>query len=185
MDEALLKELKEHMDKSIQALNKDLNGIRTGRASINLLDSVKVDYYGTLTPLNQISTVSTPESRLITIQPWDSNIIETIEKAIQKSELGLNPMSDGKIIRISIPNLSEERRKELVKVVKKMVEDYKVVLRNQRRNINEKLKKMKKEKEISEDDYFKQHDEVQKITDEYILQCDNILTAKEKEILEF
>lgn len=185
MDEALLKELKEHMDKSIEALNKDLNGIRTGRASINLLDSVKVDYYGTLTPLNQISTVSTPESRLITIQPWDSNIIETIEKAIQKSELGLNPMSDGKIIRISIPNLSEERRKELVKVVKKMVEDYKVVLRNQRRNINEKLKKMKKEKEISEDDYFKQHDEVQKITDEYILQCDNILTAKEKEILEF
>lgn len=185
MDEALLKELKEHMDKSIQALNKDLNGIRTGRASISLLDSVKVDYYGTLTPLNQISTVSTPESRLITIQPWDSNIIETIEKAIQKSELGLNPMSDGKIIRISIPNLSEERRKELVKVVKKMVEDYKVVLRNQRRNINEKLKKMKKEKEISEDDYFKQHDEVQKITDEYILQCDNILTAKEKEILEF
>lgn len=185
MDEALLKELKEHMDKSIQALHRDLNGIRTGRASINLLDSVKVDYYGTLTPLNQISTVSTPESRLITIQPWDSNIIETIEKAIQKSELGLNPMSDGKIIRISIPNLSEERRKELVKVVKKMVEDYKVVLRNQRRNINEKLKKMKKEKEISEDDYFKQHDEVQKITDEYILQCDNILTAKEKEILEF
>lgn len=185
MDEALLKELKEHMDKSIQALHRDLNGIRTGRASISLLDSVKVDYYGTLTPLNQIATVSTPESRLITIQPWDSNIIETIEKAIQKSELGLNPMSDGKIIRISIPNLSEERRKELVKVVKKMVEDYKVVLRNQRRNINEKLKKMKKEKEISEDDYFKQHDEVQKITDEYILQCDNILTAKEKEILEF
>lgn len=185
MHEALLKELKGYMDKSIQALQKDLNGIRTGRASVSLLDAIKIDYYGTLTPLNQVATISTPESRLITVQPWDSSIIDNIEKAIQKSDLGLNPMSDGKIISISIPSLSEERRKDLVRVVKKMVEDYKVVLRNHRRNINEKLKRMKKEKEISEDDYFKQHKEVQKITDDYILQCDKIFTNKEKEILEF
>jgi ribosome recycling factor len=173
------------MENSIKALQKDLNGIRTGRASISLVDGIKIDYYGTLTPLNQIATISIPESRLITIQPWDTNLIGDIEKTIQKSELGLNPMNDGKIIRINIPSLSEERRKELVKVIKKMIEDYKVELRNHRRNINEKLKKMKKDKELSEDDYFKQHDEVQKITDDYIAECDKILTSKEKEIIEF
>lgn len=185
MNEAIFKELKEHMDKSINTLHRDLNGIRTGRASVSLLDGIKVDYYGTLTPLNQVATISTPESRLITIQPWDTNIIGDIEKIILKSELGLNPMNDGKVIRISIPSLSEERRKELVKVVKKMVEECKVVLRNQRRNINEKLKKMKKDKEISEDDYFKHHDEVQKITNDYVTQSDKIFTDKEKEIIEF
>ena len=185
MDDALSKELKDHMDKSIKALEKDLNGIRTGRASTSLLDGIKVDYYGTVTPLNQIATISTPESRLITIQPWDTNIIGDIEKSIQRSELGLNPMNDGKIIRISIPSLSEERRKDLVKVVKKMVEDYKVEIRNHRRTINEKLKKMKKDKDISEDDYFKKHEEVQKITDDYVTQCDKIFTNKEKEIIEF
>jgi len=185
MNEELLKELKGQMDKSIQALHRDLNRIRTGRASISLLDVIKVDYYGTLTPLNQIATISTPESRLITIQPWDTNIIDDVERAIQKSELGLNPMNDGKIIRISIPSLSEERRKELVKVVKKMTEDCKVALRNHRRNINEKLKEIKKEKEISEDTYFRQHEKVQEITDDYASQCDKILTNKEKEILEF
>ena len=185
MDNALSKELKDHMEKSIKALEKDLNGIRTGRASTSLLDGIKVDYYGTLTILNQIATISTPESRLITIQPWDTNIIGDIEKSIQRSELGLNPMNDGKIIRISIPSLSEERRKDLVKVVKKMVEDYKIEIRNHRRDINEKLKKMKKDKDISEDDYFKQHDEVQKITDDYVTQCDKVFTNKEKEIIDF
>jgi len=185
MDDALSKELKDHMEKSIKALEKDLNGIRTGRASTSLLDGIKVDYYGTVTLLNQIATISTPESRLITIQPWDTNIIGDIEKSIQRSELGLNPMNDGKIIRISIPSLSEERRKDLVKVVRKMVEDYKVEIRNHRRDINEKLKKMKKDKDISEDDYFKQHEEVQKITDDYVTQCDKVFTNKEKEIIEF
>ena len=185
MTDGLLEKQESLMDKSIQALHKELNRIRTGRASLSLLDGIKVDYYGTLTPLNQIATLSTPESRLITIQPWDTSIIGSIEKAIQQSELGLNPMNDGKIIRISIPSLSEERRKELAKVIKKIIEDCKISLRNHRRNTNEELKKMKKEKEISEDDYFKKHDEVQKLTDTYIARCDIILAEKEKEILEF
>jgi ribosome recycling factor len=181
----ILQELKEHMDKSIQTLQRDLNGIRTGRASTSLLDGIKLDYYGTPTPLNQIATISTPESRLITIQPWDTTVITEIEKAVQKSELGLNPMNDGKVIRITIPNLSEERRKELVRIVKKMVEESKITLRNHRMNINEKLKKMKNDKELSEDSYFKQHEEVQKVTDDYVAQCDKISAVKEKEILEF
>ena len=185
MSEELLKDLKENMEKSIHALHKDLNRVRTGRASLSLLDGIMVDYYGTLTPLNQVATLAIPESRLMTIQPWDTTIIAIIEKAIQKSELGLNPMNDGKIIRISIPSLSEERRKELVKVVKKIIEDCKVSVRTHRRNMNEKLKKMKNDKDLSEDEYFKRHDEIQKITDEYIDQCDSISSAKEKEILEF
>jgi len=185
MNEKIQKELYEQMEKSIETLEKELSRIRTGRASVSLIDSIKVDYYGTATPLNQIATLSVPESRLITIQPWDTTIIGDIEKAIQKSELGLNPMSDGKIIRISIPSLSEERRRELVKVVKKIVEECKVSLRNHRRNINEKLRNFKKDKEISEDDYFKNHDEVQKITDDYVSRCDRVSTDKEKEILEF
>ena len=185
MSEAILENVREQMDKSIQALHKDLNRIRTGRASLSLLDGIKVDYYGTLTPINQIATLSIPESRLITIQPWDTNSIGDIEKAIQKSELGLNPMNDGKIIRINIPNLSEERRKELVKVVKKTIEDCKISIRNHRRSFNETLKKMKKDKAFSEDEYFNKHDDVQKITDDYISKCDNISLEKEKEILEF
>jgi ribosome recycling factor len=185
MSEKLIQEMKEHMDKTIQVLHKDLNRVRTGRASLSLLDGIKVDYYGTLTPLNQVATLSIPESRLIAIQPWDTTSIPEIEKAILKSELGLNPMNDGKIIRITIPNLSEERRKELVKVVKKIVEDARVTLRNQRRTSNEQLKEMKKDKGLSEDDYFKKHDEIQKITDGYIALCDKITGEKEKEILEF
>jgi ribosome recycling factor len=185
MSESILEKSREQMDKSIQALHKDLNRVRTGRASLSLLDGIMVDYYGTLTPIDQIATLSIPESRLITIQPWDTNIIGDIEKVIQKSDLGLNPMNDGKIIRINIPNLSEERRKELVKVVKNTIEDCKISLRNHRRSINEMLKKMKKDKEFSEDEYFNKHDDVQKITDEYISQCDKISLEKEKEILEF
>ena len=185
MAEAFLEELKEQMDSSLQSLDKELNRIRTGRASVSLIDGIKVNYYGTITPLNQIATLSVPESRLITIQPWDTNIIADIEKAIQKSDLGLNPMNDGKLIRISIPSLSEERRKELVKVAGKVVEDCKISLRNHRRNINENLKNKKKDKEISEDEYFKKHDEVQKMTDEYVAKCDKIFTEKEKDIIEF
>lgn len=185
MSDKLISEMKEHMEKTIQVLHKDLNRVRTGRASLSLLDGIKVDYYGTLTPLNQVATLSIPESRLIAIQPWDTTVISEIEKSILKSELGLNPMNDGKIIRITIPNLSEERRKELVKVVKKIVEDAKVALRNHRRTCNEQLKDLKKDKGLSEDDYFKKHDEIQKITDSYIAQCDTITGEKEKEILEF
>jgi ribosome recycling factor len=185
MSEDLLKELRTDMDKSIEALHKDLNRVRTGRASLSLLDGIMIDYYGTLTPLNQVATLAIPESRLITIQPWDVSSIPAIEKGIQKSELGLNPMNDGKIIRISIPSLSEERRKELVKVVKKIVEESKVSVRTHRRNVNEIMKKMKNDKELSEDEYFKRHDEIQKITDEYVQQCDTISADKEKEILEF
>ncbi len=185
MSENILQELKDQMNKTLQSFQRDLNGIRTGRASTSLLEGIKVNYYGTMTPLNQIATISIPESRLITIQPWDTTVIAEVEKAIQKSELGLNPMNDGKIIRITIPKLSEERRKELVKVVKKMGEECKISLRNLRRSVNEKLKKMKTDKDISEDEYYMQHDEVQKVTDEYVSQCDTIVFAKEKEILEF
>jgi ribosome recycling factor len=185
MQEDVIKELKSRMDKTLDSLKKELNKVRTGRASVSLLDSVRVEYYGTLTPLNQLATVSTPESRLITIQPWDTKAIGDIEKAILRSDLGLPPVNDGKIIRINIPMLTEERRKELVKVVSRMVEDSKVALRNHRRDINEKLKDFKKNKTISEDDFFRLQEEVQKVTDEWIKKSDGIKTAKEKEILEF
>jgi ribosome recycling factor len=185
MQEDVIKELKSRMDKTLDSLKKELNKVRTGRASVSLLDSVRVEYYGTLTPLNQLATISTPESRLITIQPWDTKAIGDIEKAILRSDLGLPPVNDGKIIRINIPMLTEERRKELVKVVSRMVEDSKVALRNHRRDINEKLKDLKKNKTISEDDFFRLQEEVQKVTDEWIKKSDGIKAAKEKEILEF
>jgi ribosome recycling factor len=185
MQEDVIKELKSRMDKTLDSLKKELNKVRTGRASVSLLDSVRVEYYGTLTPLNQLATISTPESRLITIQPWDTKAIGDIEKAILRSDLGLPPVNDGKIIRINIPMLTEERRKELVKVVSRMVEDSKVALRNHRRDINEKLKDLKKNKTISEDDFFRLQEEVQKVTDEWIKKSDGIKVAKEKEILEF
>jgi ribosome recycling factor len=173
------------MGKSVIALKNELKRVRTGRASLSILDGIKVDYYGTLTPLNQMATLAVAESRLITIQPWDVSAIKEIEKAILKSDLGLTPSSDGKIIRISIPALTEERRKELVKVVRKICEDYKVSIRNNRRDSNELLKSMKKDGEISEDDAFKSQDEVQKITDEQIKLIDECFGEKEKEILEF
>jgi ribosome recycling factor len=173
------------MDKSIEALNRELKRIRTGRASLSILDAIKVDYYGTLTPLNQMATLAVPESRLITIQPWDVSVIKDIEKALLKSDLGLTPANDGKLIRISIPPLTEERRKELVKLVLKMGEDYKVSVRNARRDANELIKSLKKDGDISEDDAFKSQEEVQKITDEHIKRIDECCQEKEKEILEF
>lgn len=182
--EEVLEDLKKSMEKSIGSFTNELKKIRTSRASTALLDGVMVDYYGTPTPLNQLGTISVPESRLITIQPWDVNSIGDIEKAILKTDLGLTPQNDGKLIRITIPNLTEERRKELVKHVKKMSEDYKITLRNQRRDSNDFLKEMKKEKEISEDDYFRLHDRVQEITNEYVKKTDEILAEKEKEIME-
>jgi ribosome recycling factor len=159
--------------------------VRTGRASISLLDGIKVDYYGTQTPLNQLATLSVPEPRLITIQPWDATVIKEIEKAIMKSDLGLTPVNDGKIIRVSIPPLTEQRRVELVKVVKKMAETCKVSIRNHRRDFNEDLKQKKKDKEVSEDEFFKGQKEVQDITDDYIKKSDELTQTKEKEILEF
>jgi ribosome recycling factor len=184
MIESIYDETRESMAKSVTALKNELNRVRTGRASLSILDGIKVDYYGTPTPLNQMATLAVPESRLITIQPWDISVIKDIEKALLKSDLGLTPSNDGKIIRISIPALTEERRKELVKVVRKICEDYKVSVRNIRRDSNELLKSMKKDGEISEDDAFKSQDEVQKITDEQVKLIDECFKEKEKEILE-
>ncbi len=172
------------MNKSIEALQKDLRRIRTGRASIALLDGLMVDYYGTPTPVNQLATLSVPEARQIVIQPWDSQAVGAIEKAIMKSELGLTPSNDGKIVRINLPPLTAERRKELVKLVKKMAEEYKVQIRNHRRDTNEMFKELKKDKEISEDDLHKAQDKVQKTTDEFIVKVDAVLVDKEKEIME-
>jgi len=185
MIEDVYEETKERMGKSISALKNELNRVRTGRASLSLLDGIRVDYYGTLTPLNQMATLATPESRLITIQPWDTTVIKDVEKAILKSDLGLTPSNDGKIIRIAIPPLTEERRKELVKIANKTGEEHKVAVRNIRRDSNELLKGFKKDGDISEDDAFKAQDQVQKITDEYIQKIDDLGKEKEKEILEF
>jgi len=185
MIEETYEETRDRMGKSILALKSDLKRIRTGRASNSLLDGIKVDYYGTPTPLNQMATVAVPESRLITIQPWDVSVIKDIEKAILKSDLGLTPSNDGKIIRIAIPPLTEERRKELVKMVNKTSEEFKVAVRNIRRDANELIKGFKKDGDISEDDAFKAQDEIQKITDEHIKKIDVIYKEKEKEIIEF
>ncbi len=185
MIESIYDETRESMRKSIASLKKELNRLRTGRASLSILEGVKVDYYGTPTPLNQMATLAVPESRLITIQPWDVSVIKDIEKALLKSDLGLTPSNDGKIIRIAIPPLTEERRKDLVKVVHKMCEDYKVSVRNIRRDSNDLLKSMKKDGEISEDEAFRSQDQIQKITDEQIKLIDECYKEKEKEILEF
>ena len=185
MIDDIYQDTRESMGKSIEALINEFKRVRTGRASLSILDGIKVDYYGTLTPLNQMATLAVPESRLITIQPWDVSVIKDIEKAILKSDLGLTPTNDGKILRISIPPLTEERRKELVKLVHKMCEDHKVSVRNIRRDSNELLKSLKNDGDISEDDAFKSQDEVQKITDEHIKLIDECDTKKEKEILEF
>jgi ribosome recycling factor len=185
MIESIYQETKDNMGKSIDALKNEFNRVRTGRASLTILDGIRVDYYGTLTPLNQMANLSVPESRLITIQPWDISVIKEVEKAILKSDLGLTPSNDGKIIRISIPPLTEERRKELVKVINKISEDHKIAVRNIRRDSNELLKGLKKDGDISEDDAFKAQEQVQKITDEHIKLIDDVNKDKEKEILEF
>lgn len=174
----------ERMTRSIEVLKKDFASIRTGRASLSLLDGIFVNYFDTQTPLQQLATLSIPESRQITIQPWDQKIIPDIEKAILKSDLGLTPSNNGKIIRIMIPPLTEERRKQLVKAVKKKAEESKVAIRNIRRDTNDELKKLEKENQLSEDDTKKLHDEVQKVTDTYIAKVDEVLKNKEKEIME-
>jgi len=177
-------DMKKAMNKSIDSLRRELAKVRTGRASVSLLDSIMVDYYGTMTPVNQMATVSAPESRLITIQPWDATAIEYIEKAILTSDLGLNPNNDGKLIRLSIPPLTEETRRDMVKLAKKYAEDSRISVRNARRDANELLKSLEKEKEISEDELKRAQDEVQKITDEYIKNVDSIIKNKETDIME-
>jgi ribosome recycling factor len=184
MEDNVLKEIEGKMEKSLGSLKGDLNKVRTGRASLSLLDDIRIDYYGTATPLSQMATLSVPEPRLITIQPWDTSITAEIEKAILKSELGLTPVNDGKMIRIPIPRLTEERRKELVKVVKKMGEAAKVALRNLRREANDQLKGLEKTKKISQDQLHQMMDKVQIATDKSIEKVDAVLAAKEKEILE-
>jgi ribosome recycling factor len=184
MDKQFEQQARTEMDGSLDSLAKDFSKVRTGRASSSLLDSVRVDYYGTPTPLNQLATLAIPEPRMITIQPWDTQVSKEIEKAILKADLGLTPSSDGKLVRVAIPPLTEERRKELVKVVKKMSEAAKVSVRNHRRRVNEDLKTMKNDKKISEDDMFKSQDDVQEITDGYITKIDDMTKVKEAEILE-
>jgi ribosome recycling factor len=184
MVEEIFEDLNERMGKSIESLKRDYSRLRTGRASVSLLDGIRVSYYDTPTPLNQMASLAVPEPRLIVIQPWDKTAMGDIEKAILKSELGLTPMNDGKVIRIAIPPLTEERRKELVKVARKMAEDNKVAIRNIRRDANDMLKDLKTEKEITEDDLYRSQDEVQKITDDFISQVDEVCESKEKEILE-
>jgi len=182
--EALVKDTSARMERSIEAFRKELGKVRTGRASFALLDGVKVDYYGTPTPLQQVGTLSVPESRLITVTPWDTKMIGPIEKAIQGSGLGLNPSSDGKTVRIPIPPLTEERRRELAKVVRKMGEDARVAVRNVRREAIEKLKDREKKKEISEDVVKRGQERIQKETDAHVKKIDEILKSKEQEILE-
>jgi ribosome recycling factor len=172
------------MDKVVSDLQHALAVIRTGRASISLLDPVRVDYYGTPTPLNQVATLHVPEPSLITLQPWDVSQIGAIEKAIRSSDLGLNPSNDGKLIRVPIPALTEERRKELVKHLHGVAEEHRVGLRNIRRDANEALKKLLKDKTISEDDERRSLDDVQKMTDGYMVKVDQAAKAKEKEVLE-
>lgn len=178
------KDVKGKMDGAIASLKREFGTLRAGRASLSVLDTITVDYYGVPTPLSQVASLSVPESRLIVIQPWESKILPDIEKAIMKSDLGLMPTNDGKLIRLAFPPLTEERRKELVKVAKRVAEEAKVAIRNIRRDGNDFIKELEKEKDISEDDLKKGQEEVQKITDSYIAKVDDILTHKEKEIME-
>ncbi len=182
--ESVYNDCKDKMEKAIKSLEKDFSKLRTGRASTSLVEDLVVDYYHTPTPLNQLASISIPDSRTIAIQPWDKSSIGNVEKAIMKSDLGLNPINDGKIIRINIPPLTEERRKELVKVAKKYTEDTKIAIRNIRREANDTLKKMKNDKELSEDEMHKAQEQVQKLTDDFVGKSDDLLSEKQKEIME-
>jgi ribosome recycling factor len=184
MDHPILQNAEDRMAKSVESFRHDLIKIRTGKASISLLDNIKVNYYGTRVPLNQVASLSTPESRLIVIQPWEKNLIGDIEKEIQKSDLGLTPVSDGTFIRLNIPILTEERRGELVKLVKKYAEDARIAIRNIRRDANDQMKRAEKDERIPEDHAKKLHLQNQKITDQYIEKIDEILKQKEAEIME-
>ncbi|GAA0861537.1 Vegetative protein 12B [uncultured Clostridium sp.] len=183
MSAQVKKQLEEKMSRTIEALKTEFTTIRAGRANAQMLDKIRVDYYGTPTPINQVGAISVPEPRTLMINPWDKTAMPEIEKAIRNSDLGLNPTNDGQVIRISVPALTEERRKELAKQASKVAEEFKVRLRNERRDANDKLKKMEKEGEITEDDLKKSQDEVQKITDKFIKEVDSLLKAKEQDIM--
>ncbi|MCR4665990.1 MAG: ribosome recycling factor [Desulfovibrio sp.] len=182
--DTIMLDAEERMEKTLESLKKDFGKLRTGRASASLVEGIKADYYGTMTVITQMATVAVPDSRTITIQPWDKGGMGVIEKAILKSDLGLTPVNDGRIIRISIPPLTEERRKELVKIARKYGEDTKVSLRNIRRDANDSLKKLEKDKEITEDDLKKSTESVQKLTDKFVENVDKRCQEKEKEIME-
>jgi ribosome recycling factor len=182
--ESMLLSAEERMEKAMEALTRDFSKLRTGRASTALVEDVKVDYYGTPTPIGQMASIAVPDSRTITIQPWDKSGFATVEKALLKSGLGLTPVNDGKIIRIVMPPLTEERRKELVKVARKYSEEAKVAVRNVRRDGNESLKKLEKDKRITEDELKKGMDDVQKLTDRFVADVDKKCLAKEKEIMD-
>ncbi len=184
MIDEILSEARTAMNKAVKSLKREMAKVRTGRASISLLDDVKVDYYGVPTPLNQVATLSVPEARLITVQPWEKNLIPDIEKAIFKADLGLTPSSDGQLIRLPVPALTEERRREMVKIIKRMAEDAKISVRNARRDANETLKMLEKEKEITEDDLKRSEKDVQQLTDEFVGTIDSVVQAKEQEVME-
>lgn len=175
--------LQQQMDKTIEALKFEFSTIRAGRANAQMLDKIRVDYYGTPTPINQVGSISVPEPRTLMISAWDKSAMKEIEKAIRNSDLGLNPTNDGEVIRINVPALTEERRKDLCKQAKKASEEFKVRVRNERRDANDKLKKLEKEGEITEDELKKAQDNVQKMTDKYIKEIDVLLDAKEKDIM--
>jgi ribosome recycling factor len=180
----LLGDAERRMQKAIDALKQDLNGIRAGRASSALVERITVDYYGTPTPINQVASVSVPEARLLVIQPWDKKLLVDIEKAIQKSDLGINPNNDGQIIRLVIPPMSEDRRRDLVKTLHKKLDEHKVAVRNVRRDVQDKLRDREKKKEVSEDELKRSIDRLQKLTDRYIEEMDKVGKSKELEILE-
>lgn len=184
MSKDVIKETKEKMEKSLEHYRNELKTVRTGRASVAMFEHIKVDYYGTPTPLNQVGTLSAPEPRLITIQPWEPSLIPAIEKAIMTSNMGFNPSNDGVMIRIPVPPLTEERRREIVKLIKKMAEEAKVIVRNIRRDANEVIKKLEKEKEISEDEAKRLTGKVQELTDEFIKEIDEVTAKKEKDVME-
>jgi ribosome recycling factor len=184
MSKDVIKETKEKMEKSLEHYRNELKTVRTGRASVAMFEHIKVDYYGTPTPLNQVGTLSAPEPRLITIQPWEPSLIPAIEKAIMTSNMGFNPSNDGVMIRIPVPPLTEERRREIVKMIKKMAEEAKVIVRNIRRDANEVIKKLEKEKEISEDEAKRLTGKVQELTDEFIKEIDEVTAKKEKDVME-
>ena len=175
--------LQQQMEKTIEALKHEFSTIRAGRANAQMLDKIRVDYYGTPTPINQVGSISVPEPRTLMINPWDKSAMKDIETAIRNSDLGLNPTNDGEVIRLNVPALTEERRKELCKQAKKASEEFKVRLRNERRDANDKLKKLEKEGEITEDDLKKAQDNVQKMTDKYTKEVDVLLEIKEKDIM--
>ena len=185
--QAVLKDLEARMKTALESMSREFAAIRTGRASANLLDSVRADYYGTPTPVNQMASVSVPDARTIVIQPWETSQLKAIEKAIQISDLGLNPQNDGKVIRLVMPTLTEERRKQLAKSVGKVAEEGRVAIRNIRREANEKLKALAKDKKapIAEDEERRGHDQIQKVTDQYVAKVDELLKKKEQEILSF